>query len=64
MWKMADPSSWKKLHLQRKQADAIAPPKILKSADVWVMSARWWTRLRKRHRLHEMSQNKLSPLPE
>ena len=64
MWKTADPPSWKKSHLKRKRADATAPSKILKNDDVWVMSARWWTRLRTRHRLYESFQKNLSPLPE
>ncbi|MEI6611175.1 MAG: hypothetical protein WCO53_15760 [Deltaproteobacteria bacterium] len=39
---MATQRFLKGLHLKRKPADAIAPGKIQKDVDVWLMSTRWW----------------------
>jgi len=39
--------SWKESNLKRRPENAIAPGKIPKGADVWPMSAGWWTGFRR-----------------
>jgi hypothetical protein len=41
--KTAGQQSWKELHLKRRPENATASGKIPKGADVWPMSAGWWT---------------------
>jgi cell division protein FtsI/penicillin-binding protein 2 len=43
--KTAAQRSWKKSYPKRKPEGVIAPRKIPKDTDVWLMSARWWTSL-------------------